>query len=802
MTVRKLLTCFLLAAVSSVAYSMTDDEVVSYVKNGLASGKSEQQIGKELLAKGVTQQQIERLKTKYEESQGEEIKVESMSVAGQRAERLHVSGEDITAGRLDDLSRAASEPQAKVSNGVFGHDVFSSRALTFEPNENLPTPQNYRLGPGDEVIIDIWGTNEAQVREVISPEGVIMVSQIGPVYLNGLTIKEADSKMRQVFASKYAGVMGDNPESDINVTLGRIRTIQVDILGEVSVPGTYRLSPFSSVFHALYKAGGITDIGSLRDITVMRNGRKLREIDVYDYLFNGNQESNIRLEEGDLILVSPYEELVKIDGNVKRPMRYELRNNETLADLLEYAGGFTGGAYGDQVRISRQTGLENEIFIVPSEEFATYRMADGDIVTIGAVLDRYSNRVEIRGSVLRPGMFAIDNDTRTVKNLVEKAAGPTEDAFLDRVQLFREGPGKNLEVIALNLGAILDGTAPDIELQRNDVLVVTSEHEIWDRGHISVDGQVGRPGWYPYAANTTIEDIIIQAGGLLDGASTARIDVSRRISDPSALTPTNELAQTYTFALKDGFVIDGEPGFVLKPYDIVNVRKSPGYRNQREVWIDGEVVFEGKYSLRKKNERLSDLVRYAGGITSDAYLKGAHLLRQMNEDEVYARDQTIRLATANQEGGDSISMDKLQLSNVYSVGIDLEKALANPGSDFDMVLREGDRLVVPQYVSTVKISGDVMYPNTALYQKDKKLKYYIEQAGGYGERAKKSKAFVVYMNGTVARAKGNVKIEPGCEIIVPSKPNKKGVTFAEIMGILTSTASIGTMAASIANLVK
>lgn len=792
----------LMAVVSVGAYAMSDDAVVAYVKNGLAAGKTEQQIGKELLAKGVTQQQLERIKIKYEESQGTEVDVAAQSVGGQATERYHDANEDITAGRFDDIARKANERQAKGSNAVYGHEVFSSRALSFEPNENLATPQNYRLGPGDEVIIDIWGANEAQIREVINPEGVIMVSQIGPVYLNGMTIKEADSKLRQVFASKYAGVMGDNPESDINVSLGRIRSIQVDILGEVSVPGTYRLSPFSSVFHALYKAGGITSIGSLRGITVMRNGRKLRDIDVYDYLFNGNQETNIRLEEGDLILVSPYEELIQIDGNVKRPMRYELRGDETLADLIEYAGGFTGGAYSDQVRVSRQTGRENEIFIVPQEEFDSYRMADGDIVTIGSTLDRYTNRVEIRGAVLRPGMFALNDDMRTIRDLVKMADGLDEDAFVDRVQLFREGPGKNLEVMALDLGAIMDGSAPDIQLQRNDVLVVSSEHEIWDRGHISVDGMVGRPGWYPYAANTTIEDIILQAGGLRDGASTARIDVARRISDPSGLKPSTELAQCYSFSLKDGFVVDGDPGFVLQPFDIVNVRKAPSYRNQTEVSVEGEVVFDGKYSLRKKNERLSDLVRNAGGLTPDAYLRGAHLIRQMNSDEIYARNQTVRLANANQEGGDSISIGKLQLSNTYSVGIDLEQALANPGSDFDLVLRSGDRLVVPQYVSTVKVSGDVMYPNTTVYQKDKKLAYYIEQAGGYGERAKKNKAFIVYMNGTVAKAKKNSKIEPGCEIIIPSKPNKKGTSFAEIMAILTSTASIGTMAASIANLVK
>lgn len=789
---------------SIMAFAITDQQVIDYIKQQTAAGKSEQQIGKELMAKGVTPEQAKRIKAQLESQQHGETQATRQTVTSAESERKHNAAEDVSVSSIENMQREIEKGDAMSGSGrkIYGHQVFNSQSLTFEPSENLATPQNYRLGPGDEVVIDIWGTSEDHMRQTISPEGSIMISQIGPVYLNGLTIKDANQHIKSAFSRKYAGM--NDAETDIQVTLGQVRTIQVDILGEVATPGTFRMSPFSSVFHALYRAGGINDIGSLRNIQVLRNGKKVAGVDIYDYLFKGKTSGNIRLQEGDVIIVPPYEQLVNIDGNVKRPMYYEIKPDETVKSLLDYAGGFTGDAYGGMVRLSRQSGTENELYNIDRGEFATYRLQDGDIITVGTILDRYANRVELKGAVYRPGMFAIGDGLKTVRDLIDKADGVTEDAYTDRVLLYREGPEKQLEVVALDLKDILRGAAPDITLKRNDMLVISSVNELEERGDVYIGGQVARPGAYPYAANSTVEDLIFQAGGLLEGASTARVDISRRIVDPSATEATNQLAQEFTVSIENGLAIGKGKGFRLKPYDRVEVRRSPGYAPQETVAIDGEVLFAGTYTLRKRNERLSEFVTRAGGLIDGAYIKGAHLSRRLSESELAARKEALRLAMSNnsENMGDSIAIDKIDLSNMYNVGTDLEKALANPGSDYDLVLMPGDSLYVPEKQSTVKISGDVMFPNAVIYEPGKKLSHYINQAGGYGQRAKKGKAFIVYMNGTVARAKRNTPIEPGCHIIVPSKPQNGGTDWSKILTLTTGFMSVATMVATIPNLFK
>ncbi len=789
---------------SIMAFAITDQQVIDYIKQQTAAGKSEQQIGKELMAKGVTPEQAKRIKAQLESQQQGENQATRQTVTSAESERKHNAAEDVSVSSIENMQREIEKGDAMSGSGrkIYGHQVFNSQSLTFEPSENLATPQNYRLGPGDEVVIDIWGTSEDHMRQTISPEGSIMISQIGPVYLNGLTIKDANQHIKSAFSRKYAGM--NDAETDIQVTLGQVRTIQVDILGEVATPGTFRMSPFSSVFHALYRAGGINDIGSLRNIQVLRNGKKVAGVDIYDYLFKGKTSGNIRLQEGDVIIVPPYEQLVNIDGNVKRPMYYEIKPDETVKSLLDYAGGFTGDAYGGMVRLSRQSGTENELYNIDRGEFATYRLQDGDIITVGTILDRYANRVELKGAVYRPGMFAIGDGLKTVRDLIDKADGVTEDAYTDRVLLYREGPEKQLEVVALDLKDILRGAAPDITLKRNDMLVISSVNELEERGDVYIGGQVARPGAYPYAANSTVEDLIFQAGGLLEGASTARVDISRRIVDPSATEATNQLAQEFTVSIENGLAVGKGKGFRLKPYDRVVVRRSPGYAPQETVAIDGEVLFAGTYTLRKRNERLSEFVTRAGGLIDGAYIKGAHLSRRLSESELAARKEALRLAMSNnsENMGDSIAIDKIDLSNMYNVGINLEKALANPGSDYDLVLMPGDSLYVPEKQSTVKISGDVMFPNAVIYEPGKKLSHYINQAGGYGQRAKKGKAFIVYMNGTVARAKRNTPIEPGCHIIVPSKPQNGGTDWSKILTLTTGFMSVATMVATIPNLFK
>lgn len=805
MKIRRILLSLLMLCSLSV-FAMTDDEVIAYIKQQSAAGKTEQQIGKELLARGVTPEQAKRIKAKFE-SQGDQtgqVGGVSLSSSGTNDRLRSSSGSSQFVGEV--TKELSDDTNPNYSDGslrqIYGRQIFNTQSLTFEPNENIATPQNYRLGPGDEVIIDIWGNSEDHLRQTISPEGSIMIEQIGPVFLNGMTIADANKHIKSAFSKKYAGMT--DAETQIQVTLGQVRTIQVDIMGEVATPGTFMMSPFSSVFHALYRAGGINDIGSLRNIQVLRNGKKIAGVDIYQYLFEGKSAGNIRLQEGDVIIVPPYEQLVNIDGNVKRPMFYEIKPGETIQTLIDYSGGFTGDAYSGMVRLTRQSGEGSELYNIDREEFASYRLKDGDILTIGTVIDQYANQVELKGAVYRPGTFAIGKGLSTVKDLITKADGLTEDAYTERALLYREGPELQLEVMSLDLNAILKGTKPDVALKKNDLLVISSFAEIQQQGTLSIQGEVAMPGTYPFAENMSLEDLILQAGGLLDGASTARVDISRRIVNPTSATPTEQLSENFTVSVIGGLAHNEGEKFILKPYDMVQVRKSPGYADQELVELKGEILFSGNYAIEKRNERLSSLISRAGGLIEGAYVKGAQLTRKLTEEEYKIRQETLRMAMSNSQAGqgDSIALSKIDVADHYSVGIDLEKALAYPGSTYDVVVKAGDVLFVPEQQSTVKIAGDVMFPNTVVYVPGKKLKYYVEQAGGYGQRAKKGKAFIVYMNGSVAKAKRNTPIEPGCQIIVPTKPNTGGTDWTKILAFATSFSSVATMAATITNIFK
>lgn len=795
--IRSLALPIAILVATGITYAkMSDQQVIDYVKTSAAQGKSKQQIGRELLARGVTEDQLRRIQ------QMEEHKQTNSDVTG-TAKNAYNAVRHSDAVKNEITIASEEEVPVEVVNGetvakVYGRDIFRSRSLTFEPNENVATPEDYTLGPGDEVVIDIWGNNEDQIRQTISPEGRIIVSQIGPIYLNGMTVKEANSRLKDVFASKYADVAGDG--SDISLTLGQLRTIKVDIMGEVATPGTYRLSPFSTLFNALYHAGGTSPAGSLRIIEVLRNGRKIASADLYEYLFNGKRSTDIRLQEGDVIVVPSYDRLVEIEGEVKRPMTYELKKGETLADLLQYAGGMKSSAFSERVTVDRTINDKRSVAVVESADFETSRLDDGDIVIVGKVADRYENKVEVTGAVFRPGIYALGNEIQTVKDLINIAQGLTENAFMNRAQIYRESEDLTPEIVAIDLAGIMRGTSPDIPLQKNDMLQISTVEEMEPHGNVIIEGEILRPGNYPYAKNMTLEDIIFQAGGLNEGASTVKIDISRRLDDSESTAIGEKISQNYTIQVRDGLILDGNEAFIIQPNDVIDIRRSPGYVVQRRVSVSGEVPFEGTYSLEKRSERLSDLVKRAGGVSNYAYLRGAHLSRRMTPEEKIARDEMLELVR-NSSGDDSISVAKLDLSDRYTVGIELDKALANPGGPEDLVLMEGDQLVVPELINTVKIGGDVLYPNTVIFTPGKKLKYYIEQAGGYGNTANKGKAFVIYMNGTIAKGK-NAVIEPGCQIIVPSKQKGRTISIAEWLAIGTSAASLGTMAASIYNIVK
>lgn len=798
-----------------MAQQMSDDQVVQYVKEAQRTGKSQKQMTTELLRRGVTKEQVARIQKKYAEHSTAADGVENKPSQLRERTSLMTDGKAVRGTSYEeaeleeqkeiiDLKRDAKATPEALGSNIFGHSLFSSRNLSFEPSANLATPVNYRLGPGDEVIIDIWGASENTIRQTISPEGTILVRGLGPVHLSGMTVKEANSFLQREFSKIYSGISGTEPNSEIKLTLGDIRTIQINIMGEVSVPGTYTLSAFSTVFHALYRAGGVNRIGSLRSIKVVRDGKTFADLDVYDFIMKGKMKDDIRLQEGDVIIVDPYQSLVEIVGKVKRPMFYEMKPTETVATILNYAGGFTGDAYKKAIRLVRKSGREHQVFNVDEMDYSVFRLDDGDMITVDAVLDRFENRVEIRGAVYRAGLYQLDGTVNTVKQLIKKAEGLRGDAFLNRVIIDREHEDLSHEIIAIDLGGLLNGTIADIPLQKNDILYIPSITDLKEEETVAIYGEVANPGTFLFSKNMTIEDLLVQAGGLLEEAATTRVEVTRRIKDPKSTSFSSVLGKTFTFDIKDGFIVGGNAeNFYLEPFDAVYIRRSPAYRRQQNVVVAGEVLFSGSYSLLKKNERLSDLVSKAGGVTPDAYVKGARLIRKLSDEERRRQNDAIRMAQ-NGEGKDSISIQKLNLSDTYTVGIDLEKALANPKSDYDLVLREGDVLYIPEYVNTVKISGSVMYPNAVVYQKGKNLKFYINQAGGYGNMAKKKKVYVVYMNGTVSRLKARnaSAIEPGCEIIVPSKAEKKHMAMAEILGISSTTATIAAMVATMANAFK
>lgn len=811
-----------LAMVAFAQSQISDEQVVNMLQSARQQGMGQQEMLVMLSSKGVTQEQLMRIKNKY----GKEL--QQPKEASEIGNRMRTEIPDLKKKNprnqqqqqnqngkrgelpeemtfLDSLGMAMQGDTYRIEEKkptIFGHEIFNNDLLTFEPNLNIATPETYILGPGDEVIIDIWGDAEQTFRQQISPDGTITDAKIGPIYLSGVTVNEANARLKTAFERIYSTIGGANPTTFIRMSLGQIRSIRVNVMGEVVMPGTYTLPSLASLFHAIYSAGGVNDIGTLRHITLSRGGKKLTEVDIYDYLLQGKSQLDIRLQDGDVIIVSPYQNLVTLKGKVKRPLIYEMKDEETVHHLLNYAGGFTGDAYKKAVRVIRKSGREYQVYNVDDADFEQFALTDGDEVTVDSVINRFENRIEIKGAVYREGLYALGKSVATVKQLIDKAEGIRGDAFLNRAVLYREKTDRTLEVIAVDVKGLLDDKIVDIPLRANDVLYIPSIFDLKEEYTVNIDGAVGYPGGYKYAGGMTVEDLIIQAGGLKEAASTVKIDVSRRIKDPKSTAVGNVLAENFTLTLKDGFIVDGKKDFTLMPFDEVFIRRSPGYQEQQSIQVEGEVLFSGNYVLSKKGERLSDLIKRAGGLTSEAYVEGARLSRKLNDDE-RIRVQTL-LKLSKQSSKDSIDMNRLDIGNTYYVGIELAKAIEKPGSEYDIVLREGDVIRVPEYTGTVKISGAVMYPNTVVYKKGADLKHYIEQGGGFADRAKKKKVFIVYMNGTVAKSKAfaKAKAAPGCEIIVPVKPPRKGVGLAEIMSIASSTTSMAALVTSIINSTK
>ena len=837
--------CLVLAmawAATGVAYAqsgMSDTQIMEYIVQQNAKGTSRDKIVKQLIERGVTIEQIRKAKEKYEKQQkgtvpgarnisGAEAdnftrlrknngdKRRNEQTTGRRPQRSDRENPDDptlserdrtrlqqarTDAYNDELDAFLPDSMGYYTNDyeqfvedeeegkikVFGRNIFNNKRLTFEPNMNIATPDDYRLGPGDEVYVDVWGASQQRFECTVSPEGVINIENFGPVQVSGLTVAQTNARLRSTLGARYAG-------SDVRLTVGQTRTITVDVMGEVKTPGTYTLSAFSTVFHALYMAGGTNDIGTLRNIKVFRNGRQITTCDIYDYILNGNMKGNVRLQSGDVVVVGSYECLVQVTGKVKRPMYYEMKSTESVGTLLRYAGGFTGDAYDQLVRLIRKSGGQLSVFSLDEFERGNFHLADGDSVAVDSTLQRYRNMVEVKGAVFRTGKYQMDGSITTVRQLIEAAGGLCEDAMKTRAVLHRLTDERRLQVVQVDLQGILAHTAPDIALRNEDVLFVPSRSYLIGEQKLSIHGEVVYPGEYDFAENTTLEDFILQAGGLTDAASLVKVDVSRRIRNQLATESSDKIAESYTFKLKDGFVVDGTPGFVLQPYDEVYVRRSPGYVEQQNVEVKGEVAFEGRYALVTKGMRLSDLVKQCGGLTPQSYAPGAHLERKLSPEEQLKQQSMIKLATL----GDTTDVRRLELSDVRVVAINLEKAIANPGSNqWDLVLQEGDVLVVPQYSNTVTINGEVLYPNTVGYDKNKKLSDYINSAGGFTQKARTGKVFAVGMNGSVTKVRSKKDITPGCNIVVPAKMRRRGVSLAEMMSVFTMLATLGTVVATL-----
>lgn len=830
--------------------SMTDEQVMTFVVQEQKAGTSQSQIVTKLMQRGVDISQIRRIRQKYERQnkEGGLGNVSDPTLDNQQTRLRKANGEKKTNEKnysdsrikdtnathtydendneyqlmQDELSNIAPDStemmrkkwerdyELNLQKQVFGRNIFNRTDLSFEPSMNIATPQNYVLGPGDAVIVDVYGASQKTFNTTVSPDGEITIEGFGPIQVSGLSVSQANAKIRSQLGARYSS-------SRVKLTVGQTRTIMVNIMGEVKTPGTYTLSAFATVFNALYMAGGTNDLGTLRNIKVFRHNKLVAVADVYDYILNG-KTGNIRLADNDVIYVGSYDCLVNITGKVKRPMYYEMKPSESVGTLIKYAGGFTGDAYKKAVRIMRKTGREHSVFNIEEFDMSSFHIADGDSVSVDSILNRYANTVEIKGAVFRPGMYQLGGDITTVRSLIQHAEGLTEDAFTARAVMHRMKDDRQLEVISLDINGIMSGKATDVPLKENDVLFIPTKQDAQVERTITIHGEVQYPGIYKYADNETIEDFILQAGGLKETASTAKIDVARRINDMKALKADSIIAQTYTMSLKDGFVVDGQPGFTLMPFDEVYVRKSPGYYTQQNITIDGEVMFAGTYTLAKKNQRLSDVIKAAGGVNDRAYVEGARLERQYNAEERKNAEDALKKARMDLEnslleqvaksGNTNLTkidteqqLKNFQVGATYPIGIELDKALANPGGPEDMVLREGDRITVPEYDATVKIQGEVMFPNTVGYMAGKSINYYIDQAGGFSSKAKKSQTYIRYMNGTVAKIGHNAKPTPGCEIIVPSKTITR-TSLQETLSIATSVGSFAAIIATLANILK
>ena len=715
-----------LFAAGQVSAQMSDEEVIQFVQEEHEAGKSQTAILLDLQKKGVSKEQLLRLKEQYEEAKASgsaAISAGASSSEGSGAgDRIRKSNGD-TQSKTKDMDKTVADVVTSKKE-IFGHDIFQSDKLSFEPNQNIATPSSYVLGPGDEVLIDVYGTSQSSKKYAVSPEGTIIVEKIGPVTVAGLTVDQAQARDT--------------------------------------------LSAFSTVFNALYLAGGVTDIGTLRNIKVSRGGKIISKIDVYDYILNGKLTGNVLLQDNDAIIVGAYDALVSVRGEIKRPMYYEMKEGESLKAVLEYAGGFKSVANKKSVSIERHTTDGLTVHTIDEWDFPSFAVQDGDVVIARGIIARYQNMVEVSGSVFYPGHYEISNECNSVRTLIEKAGGVKENAYTNLIVLFRMNENRTRKAMSIDLASIMNEKAPDIILENEDSIVVSSDEEITRARKYHIFGPIAKAGEYPYVENMTLEDAIVAAGGLREEALLSNIEIARRIQYTDERDSTfNTKAKIFTFNIENGLLVKEGQNFALKPFDVITIKKDPNFADVSVVFIGGEVKYPGNYSLKNREERLSDLIKRAGGLTEAGFAEGTRFTRALMPNERERAIQLLEIAHSS----DSIDIEKITIKDRYSVGVDLVTAMKNPGSTKDIILRSGDQIVIPQRDNTVRISGDVLYPNTVPFVGKKRASYYINQAGGVSSKGHRSKAFIIYANGQVSRVK-NGHVEPGCEIVIPTRPEK------------------------------
>lgn len=774
---------------------LTDAQIKQFISRAEESGMTQEQLEAAAMARGMPYSEITKLRdriNKIQQGRGKTTTVsnEMRGVSGQELSKRKDLFTNIMADTTT-ISKTTKESTGELK--VFGSDLFNRENLTFEPSLNIPTPQNYQLGPGDELLIEIWGASQEEYRLQVTPEGYIKIANLSPLQVSGLTIEKATQLIKSRLSNIYAGMHGPNPNTFAQVSIGNLRSIKVNLAGEVEMPGTYTLPSLASVFNALYLAGGPGKEGSYRNISVIRENKLVATVDLYDFLLHGMPEKNIRLQDQDIIFVNPYQARVMLDGEVKKPAIYEVAGQETLSDVIGFAGGFKDDAYQDRIKIVRNTPTEKMIVDVQSAQFATTALKDGDEIQVDKILSRFKNRVTIRGAVYREGEFEL-TDGMTLKQLIARADGLRKDAFLPRASIYRLSSNLKMEMIPVNLVALMNGETAGIPLQREDVVNISSIFDLEEIYTVKINGAVKKPGTYPWVKALSLGELIRNSGGLLESASLAKVEIARRVRDKHATEPKPEVASIYTFALnQDLSLSDSASSFVLEPYDMIFIRKSPGYETQQLVQVEGEVAFPGQYSIANKGERISDLVNRAGGLTSDAYLPGASLIRQVKINE---EQRTKALEALQYASGDSIQLEKTGMSKEQAIGIELSRILEKPHSDYDLILMEGDRLQVPKQLQTVRLSGALLYPVTVRFENNRSLRNYISHAGGFAEEARPSKAYVIYANGSVDRTKSFLfirnypKIEPGAEIVVPKKPEREKLSAQQAISISSAVASM------------